>query len=102
MERLRFALQADGQNLEGWHQRCLEHLDQCATLVDSAHDGGLDFVLKLGRHPIPPGVGVGTRYGAWCFQHELDGEPRPFFREVYDAEDVTHAALMTFEAGGGD
>jgi hypothetical protein len=61
-----------------------------------------DFVLKLGRGPIPMGIELATRHGVWCFQHEAEENPLPFFREVYDAEDVTEAALLALRGRGGD
>ncbi len=64
--------------------------------------GDLDFILKLGRGSIPVGIGLATRHGVWCFQHETEGDLLPFFREVYDAEDVTEAALLVLGGPGGD
>lgn len=60
----------------------------------------LDFVLKLGRGPIPGGIDHVARYGVWCFQHESEGHGLPFLREVYDGEDVTEAALFAFGPTG--
>ncbi len=64
--------------------------------------GDLDFVLKLGRGSIPAGMGLAARHGVWCFQHETERDLLPFFREVYDAEDVTDAALLARGGAGGD
>src|SRR6266851_5187018 len=64
--------------------------------------GDLDFVLKLGRGPIPAGMGLAARHGVWCFDHETERDLLPFFREVYDAEDVTDAALLARGGAGGD
>jgi hypothetical protein len=61
----------------------------------------LDFVLRLGRVPIAPGIAVAARHGVWCFEHEVADEVLPFYREVYDGQDVTHAALLSFGAAGG-
>ena len=54
----------------------------------------LDFVLKLGRGPVPPGLRVAARYGLWCFEHECSGDSIPFLREIYEGEDVTEALLL--------
>jgi hypothetical protein len=62
----------------------------------------LDFVLKLGRESLPHGIGPAVRHGIWCFQHELDCELLPFFREIYNAEDVTHSTLLSLGAPGGE
>ncbi len=153
MECLRFALLFNGNSLERWHLRCLDHLEESAKLTgvilaadspsspakasgsalmrlyaksvgsngrvdvtkrfanmrfygadgaESAEPRDLDFVLKLGPGSIPMGMGRATRYGVWCFQHETEGELLPFFREVYDAEDVTEAALLARGGPGGD
>ena len=62
--------------------------------------GHFDFILKLGRGAIPEEIERATRIGVWCFQHEIEGGCLPFFREVYDGEDVTRAALLAFEGHG--
>ena len=62
----------------------------------------LDFVLKLGPGSIPTWKGLVTRHGVWWFQHETEGDLPPFFREVYDGEDVTEAALLALGGPGGD
>jgi hypothetical protein len=64
--------------------------------------GELDFILKLGRGSIPAGMALTARHGVWCFQHETEDNLLPFFREVYDAEDVTEAALLAHRGPGGD
>jgi hypothetical protein len=144
MERLRFALFASKGWLDGWHLRCLGHLEQVATLSAIVHAAnatharaaqsssivkrlpggrgggmstvdfarrlpnmppfytapdelaitaaGLDFVLKLGQGRIPPPIARAAHHGLWYFEHELM-EGLPFFREVYEGEDVTYAAL---------
>lgn len=63
--------------------------------------GDLDFVLKLGRGSIPAEMPLAV-HGVWCFQHETEDNLLPFFREVYEAEDVTEAALLALEARGGN
>lgn len=147
MECLRFALLLNGNTLERWHLRCLDHLEGSAKLTgvviaadgpispttargsalmrvytrlarskptadvkqrlanirrfhpsELVEPGDFDFVLKLGRGSIPPGVRLAARHGVWCFQHETEGDLLPFFREVYDAEDVTEAALLALGA----
>jgi hypothetical protein len=60
----------------------------------------LDFILKLGRVLTPTGLALATRYGIWSFKHEIEGDLLPFFREVYDPEDVTEAALLAFKGPG--
>ncbi len=62
----------------------------------------LDFILKLGRGSIPAGIALAARHGVWCFQHETEGGLLPFFREVYDAENVTEAALLAIGASGNE
>lgn len=64
--------------------------------------GELHFILKLGRGSIPTGMRLATRHGVWCFEHENREDPLPFFQEVYDAEDVTQAALLALGRPGGD
>src|SRR5262249_51978557 len=64
--------------------------------------GQLDFVLKLGRGRIPSGIKLAMRLGVWCFEHETPGDLLPFFQQVYDAEDVTETALLSFGSPGGD
>lgn len=61
----------------------------------------LDFVLKLGRDPMPARAPE-TRFGVWYFPHELGAALLPLFREVYAAEDVTYAALAVFRPGATD
>jgi hypothetical protein len=62
----------------------------------------LDFVLQLGRGAgLPsPAMARAPRLGVWCFQHELDTDLLPFLREVYEGDDITHAALVSL--GGPD
>jgi hypothetical protein len=69
---------------------------------ESVESGDLDFVLKLGRGSIPTEMKLATRHGVWCFQHETQEGLLPFFREVYDGEDVTEAALLSFGRATGD
>jgi hypothetical protein len=69
---------------------------------EPVESGDLDFVLKLGRGSIPAGMKVATRHGVWCFQHETQEGLLPFFREVYDGEDVTEAALLSLGGARGD
>jgi len=70
--------------------------------ADSVHSPGedraFDFVLRLGRVTTPPEVDSAARHGVWYFEHESVGDLLPFFREVYDGEDVTRAALLAFDA----
>lgn len=65
-------------------------------------DGDFDFVLKLGRGPIPNDVGHAARYGAWYFQHETEADLLPFFREVYDGDDISEDALLALDGTGGE
>ena len=58
-----------------------------------------DFVLRLGSVSIP-NHHFPTRHGVWYFEHETSGDLLPFFREVYDGEDVTSAALLGLDARG--
>jgi hypothetical protein len=67
-----------------------------------AESRDLDFVLKLGRGSVPTGMKLATRYGVWYFQHEAEEFLLPFFRQVYDGEDVTEAALLSFGGASGD
>jgi hypothetical protein len=59
---------------------------------DDGH--ALDFVLRLGPVSLP--TGLAAEHGIWCFAHEGDRDLLPFFREVYDTEHVTNAALLAF------
>lgn len=59
-----------------------------------------DFVLKLGRGPVPAGLAARTRLGVWFFDHEQRSASLPFFREVYDGEDVTRASLLALAPSG--
>ena len=70
--------------------------------AESVEPRDLDFILKLGAGSIPMGVERATRYGVWYFQHETEGDLLPFFREVYDGEDVTEAALLSHGGPGGE
>lgn len=54
----------------------------------------LDFVLKLGRGPIPAGLGERARYGVWYFEHEFAGDSTPFLGQVYEGDDITEASLL--------
>src|SRR5262249_28402190 len=51
---------------------------------------GYDFVLSRGL-PSPPEAADEV----WFFEHEARPGFLPFFREVYEGEDVTHAALLS-------
>ncbi len=62
----------------------------------------IDFILKLGRGPVPGEISPAPRYGIWCFQHEIQEDLLPFFREVYDGKDVTHAALLALIGPRGE
>ena len=62
---------------------------------------GLDFVLKFGRGPVLIGL-AHARYGLWYFEHETRGGLPPFLRQVYEAPDVTCAALARSCPDTGD
>ncbi len=62
-------------------------------------DANCDFVLKLGSGAVPAALARATRYGVWFFEHESDGDPLPFSREVCYGIDVTEAALMCRSEG---
>jgi hypothetical protein len=49
-----------------------------------------DFVLSLGVSSLPDVGG-----DIWFFAHETDPDFLPFFREVYEGDDVTYAALLS-------
>jgi hypothetical protein len=61
-----------------------------------------DFMLKLGRGSIPDGLEIATRLGVWYFEHEHRATSMPFFREVYDGDDVTRAELLALHPEGGE
>jgi hypothetical protein len=62
----------------------------------------LDFVFQLGRGADLRSLTMAPapRLGVWCFQHELDADRLPFFREVYEGDDITHAALISLGDSG--
>lgn len=60
----------------------------------------LDFVLRLGSITTPVGIGSATRHGVWFFEHE-SAEGLPFLSELYDAREVTRAALAAIDEQGG-
>ena len=62
----------------------------------------LDFVLKLGHGSIPIDMGLVTGHGVWSFQHESERDLLPFFRQFYEAEDLTQAALLALGGSGGE
>jgi hypothetical protein len=128
MRRSRYVLFCD-TSLEQWQLRCVERLEQWADLTGVivassprgsgidvekrfAHvprlsvadlqgtDGACDFVLRLGRVPMPLELAAGSRRGVWYFEHEDEGDVLPFLRELRDAEDVTRAALIRREVDG--
>lgn len=68
----------------------------------SVEPAAFDFVLKLGRGSIPAGFDSAARHGVWYFEHELESDLLPFFREVYEGEDVTPAALLASPVGEGE
>jgi hypothetical protein len=102
LKRLRFALLFEGHSLERWHLRCLELLEECADRADGGEVGNLDFVLKLGRGPVQPEMARAARHGVWFFQHETAADEWPFYREVYEGQDVTHCALLAAGTSHGD
>jgi hypothetical protein len=61
----------------------------------------LDFILSLGLNSVPMNFGRATRHGVWCFQHETEEDLLPFFREVYDGEHATEAALLALAGPSG-
>ena len=54
----------------------------------------VDFVLRLGGVMIPEGLAAASPQGVLYFEHESGDGALPFLDEVYDAEDVTRAALL--------
>lgn len=67
----------------------------------SFRPGGFDFALQFGSVRFPPGA-LAARHGLWYFEHEREPDLLPFFREVFDGEDVTHAALLAVQPGSVD
>jgi hypothetical protein len=63
----------------------------------SADTAGFDFVLKLGCVKLPSTIPFAARHGLWHFEHERDFDSLPFFREVYEREGVTRAALLAVD-----
>jgi hypothetical protein len=59
-----------------------------------------DFLLRLGGGTIPPEIDSASREGVWAFEPDPAANPLPFFREVCDGEDVTHAALVSHGGRG--
>lgn len=66
-----------------------------AESLGSIESGSFDFVLKLGPGQVPRGLEFLARHGVWYFEHEVHWTRLPFFREVYEGEAVTHAALLS-------
>jgi len=63
---------------------------------DSTVPAAFDFILKLGRATAAPTtIPFMAPNGLWYFEHESANDLQPFFREVYDSESVTHAALLS-------
>jgi hypothetical protein len=68
----------------------------------SAELTSLDFALKLGRGSIPITIELTIRHGVWYFAHECQDDLLAFFREVYEGEHVTAAALLAADARRGE
>lgn len=90
-----------GSRLLRWYGRRLARAGAVPVAERFAHlptssleRGSLDFVLRLGRVPVPAGLAESARLGVWSFEHEEEGTELPFFAEVYAGADVTHAALV--------
>jgi hypothetical protein len=72
------------------------------SLPEPADPAGFDFVLKLGCGSVPTKIRFAARHGLWYFEHEGEGDFLPFFREVYESETVTRAALLALDAPPDD
>jgi hypothetical protein len=72
-----------------------------AGSLGTVEPGEWDFVLKLGSCVIPAGLERATRLGVWYFDHERRGTLLPFFRQVYDGDADTRAALLVRNPGSG-
>jgi len=62
-------------------------------------DEAVDFVLRLGRVPVPAGLAGRGRLGVWRFEHEAEKNELPFLAEVYAGTDVTQTALVATRDG---
>jgi hypothetical protein len=79
-------------------QSTVDVTQRFADLPQASVEGSsFDFVLRLGSVATPAEI-PSARHGLWYFEHESQGDFLPFFREVYDGERVTRAALLSLVA----
>ncbi|UOQ45418.1 hypothetical protein MUN89_05585 [Halobacillus salinarum] len=58
----------------------------------------LDFILSISSKNIPDEMIVLPTHDVWTFDHCL--KKKPYWREIYDGNAVTEAALLKLERGG--